>query len=78
MRIEPRGAMADAYLEGYAELGVDGLHRAADQLGHLGELVGGDVEVQFVMHLQDHTALETPLTDSGIEADHRDLDEVSS
>ena len=60
---EPRGAMADADLEGNEERRVDRLHRRAYKLGHLFEFGEGDVEVQFVVHLQDHATTEPSLTD---------------
>ena len=60
---EPRGTVTDADLEGNEERRVDRLHRRAYELGHLFKFGEGDVEVQFIVHLQDHATMEPPLAD---------------
>ena len=50
--LQPVGPRADAYLQRDAQLGVDGLHRRAYEVGDFVEFVQGDVEIEFVMHLQ--------------------------
>ena len=78
MCLEPVGTMPDTYLEGHTQVGIDGLHDLTYEGGHLVELGEGDIEVQFVMHLQDHPTAKASLPDGLLEANPRSLDEVSS
>ena len=76
VRLQPVGPRADAHLERDAQLGVDGLHRRAHEVGDFVEFVQRDVEIEFVMHLQQDLGAKATAAQLLLEAYHSDLDEV--
>ena len=58
---------------------VDGAaHIAADQLLEQLPLTRGDLEDEFVMHLEEHPRLQAGFPQCGVDLDHRDLDQSAA
>ncbi len=74
-QVAPVGAEAQVGNQGHIELD-HAFHLGADQLIDFFGLVAGNVEEQFVVHLENHARLEIALPDFAVERDHGQLDEV--
>ena len=75
--VEPVGAGAVAGGEAHAAL-VGVLHFLYHNAGHLLEFVGAYIEVEFVVHLQNHLRLDVLLLESTVDVNHGNLDDVGS
>ena len=72
---EPVAAGAAGHFEGdVVDPGV--FHLVHDELLHLGEFVGNDVEHEFVVYLYYHARAEAPAAYLGVDAYHGYLDYV--
>ena len=78
VRLQPIGSFADLGYQRNTQRGHHPLHTRAYKLANFCSFRTKNVEVEFVVHLQDHSAPQLTLSDFLVYSDHRQLDQVGS